>query len=476
MNNQIISTKIWYFFASIKLAIFLLLTLAATSIIGTIIPQSESLQYYEKMFGSFFSNFIYFLGIFDVYHSTWFRLLILLLCLNIIICSVEKLQHVIKIVRAYPSFQASKFRSLKTSKTFLINGSLDNLKHNHFRIIAKKYRYCEITTLDNSFCIYAEKGRWTRLGVYAVHISVIFMLVGGLIGSIFGFEGYINILEGESANQIALKKGNQAHKLPFTIRCDKFSVSFYDSGQPKEYKSKLTILKNNKEVIHKEIVVNQPLRYKGINIFQSNYGVMPKSYLNNSPNEIILNFENKETHMIYEISATIGSSYTLPEGAGTFTIKDYKSESSFGGHDLGPTLFILLSENKKSKSANNSRMVIIPLKYPNFDKMRQGEFVISVSNSEDFLHNEDSKDNYYTGLQVTSDPGVLFVYSGFFIMLIGIYITFFMAHERIFLEANKKDHLIEVFVSGSTNKNKLSMKRKILYLSDVIKNNSSKLK
>ena len=37
--------------------------------------------------------------------------------------------------------------------------------------------------------MFGENGRWTRFGVYSVHLSVVLLLIGGLIGSIFGFDG-----------------------------------------------------------------------------------------------------------------------------------------------------------------------------------------------------------------------------------------------------------------------------------------------
>ena len=45
----------------------------------------------------------------------------------------------------------------------------------------------------------------------------------------------------------------------------------------KTVKRWLTILENGKEVLKKSIVVNDPLTYKGISIYQSSYGMVPNS-------------------------------------------------------------------------------------------------------------------------------------------------------------------------------------------------------
>ena len=60
----------------------------------------------------------------------------------------------------------------------------------------------------------------------------------------------------------------------FTIRNEDFDVSFYDTGAPKEFRSSLTILENDQPVVKKDIIVNDPLRYKGISIFMASYGEM----------------------------------------------------------------------------------------------------------------------------------------------------------------------------------------------------------
>jgi len=59
-------------------------------------------------------------------------------------------------------------------------------------------------------CIFAEKWRWTRFGVYIVHFSVILLLLGGLIGSLFGFKGFAMIPEHEKINSIRIRNTGQA--------------------------------------------------------------------------------------------------------------------------------------------------------------------------------------------------------------------------------------------------------------------------
>ncbi|MGD8725778.1 MAG: cytochrome c biogenesis protein ResB, partial [Desulfobacterales bacterium] len=325
-DNPSAIDQLWKSFASVQLTIGLLLTLAATSIIGTLIPQNQSPEAYLQSFGETLYRIFSLLGIFDLYHSWWFRALILLLVVNIIVCSIDRLQATWKIIFVRnPRFNVARYRRLKSKAEFNHNSAAGSLRERYLAIIARRFRYHRVEDTDQGFAIYAEKGRLTRLGVYVVHLSVVVLLIGGLIGSIFGFDGFVNIAEGETARAIRLQSNNETLPLGFDIRCDDFYVEFYDSGAPKEFRSSLTILKNGNVVKQKDIIVNDPLRYEGINFFQSSYGNLP-------PTELILNFTSLATGMIYSQKATIGKPEVIPENLGTFTLKKYTPQADFRGH------------------------------------------------------------------------------------------------------------------------------------------------
>ena len=438
--------QLWKTFASVNLTIVLLLTLAATSIIGTLIPQNETPVAYVQAFGEFLYRLFALLGLFDMYHSWWFRALILLLVANIVICSIDRLQATWKILFVrYPRFNIARYRKLKNKVDYKDDGDADQLKNRYQPVIARGFRYHRLEDTDDGFAIYGESGRWTRLGVYVVHSSVVLLLIGGLIGSIFGFDGFVNIPEGESVKSIQLRDSDQKMPLGFEVRCDDFNVDFYDSGTPKEFRSRLTILKQGKPVVQKDIIVNDPLRYGGISFYQSSYGNM-------TPNEVILTFTSQATAKIYSQRAAIDAPIVVPENLGTFVLRKYTQQANFRGQNIGAAFIGILTP------LNGSPLeVTLPLRFPRFDRMRKGEVVIAIA---DFLP------RYYTGLQVSRDPGVWVVYIGFILMIIGIYITFFMSHQQICVEVVRKGKKSQVMVAGTSNKNKMGMQKKVTKLSE----------
>ena len=438
--------RLWKLFASVKLTIVLLLTLATTSIIGTLIPQNEAPTAYFETFGAFLYRIFSLLGLFDMYHSWWFRALILLLVANIVICSIDRLQATWKIIFVrHPRFNLARYRQLKNRADSILDGNAEQLKALYQPVIARRFRYHRTEETAEGFAIYGEHGRWTRLGVYVVHFSVVLLLIGGLIGSIFGFDGYVNIPEGESAQSIQLSNSNQKLQLGFEIRCDDFNVDFYDSGAPKEFRSSLTIFKQGKAVVQKDIIVNDPLRYEGISFFQSSYGTMP-------PNEAILNFTSKATGMIYSKRAILKTPLVIDEDLGTFVLQKYTRQANFRGHNIGEAFVGLLTP------LNGSAVeVMLPLKFPSFDRMRKGNVFIAVA---DFVP------RYYTGLQVNKDPGIWVVYAGFILMIVGIYITFFMSHQQVCIDVASQGEKSRIMVAGTSNKNKLGMQKKVTKLSE----------
>lgn len=469
--------NIWDFLASVKLSVVTLLSLAATSVIGTLIPQNEPLDAYVAAFGPFLARLFQVLGFYDLYHAGWFQALIFLLAINLTVCSIERLSSTWKII--FPSKkspQPARFRKLSGRHQLSANGSLEDLRQKLSEQIGRKFGKQQTANTDGGgFCIYAEKWRWTRLGAYVVHISILLLLVGSMMGSLYGFEGFISIPEGESRDQIRLRGSNALHTLDFAIRCDDFNVSFYPDGRPNEFRSELSILENGEPIHRQSIIVNAPLRFRGINVFQSSYGEIGPSMdpqTAKAPESVTLQVvKSGDPQTSHQYVAAVGDEIVLKEEMGKLTIMAYLPNADFRGQPIGPALATLLTPKE-----GQPQQVLLPLRFPSFDKMRKGRLFISVIDQkrEKFTPGQDpaakSNKRYATGLQVTKDPGVPVVYTGFILMIAGCFITFFMSHRQLMVEIVPKGGRHEIHLAGTANKNKPGMQRQVDALKDQIAN------
>ncbi len=424
--------------------------MAVTSIIGTVILQNGSPENYIRLYGQPIYNLIKVFNIDDMYHAWWFLFLIVLLCINIVVCSIERLSSTWKII--FPKqikFNPDRFRKIKNLTSFNHSTDTDQLTKTYESYLEKKVGTTLKVTTDTSIALYAEKGRWTRIGIYFVHASILLLLVGALIGSVFGFKANLNLDEGETSDTAFLAKKRTPVNLGFSIRCNDFDVKFYDTGAPEEFKSNLTIIEDGKESFTKDIRVNHPLRYKGINIFQSSYGTAQPG---GATFEIIQLSNNKTENR----SVNIGEEIKLADNMGQFKLEGFLPHFDFKGNNLGEAFVGSITPKE-----GESFQIALPVKFPTFDKMRKGNLAFVVKKFEN---------KHYTGLQITKDPGIWFVYSGFILMIIGCWVTFFMSHQSYFIEI-KKDATQGsiVSLSGTTNRNSQGMNLKIKKVTSLLK-------
>ncbi len=441
-KNKTIPELIWQFFSSVKLAVYTLVILAITSIIGTIILQNGTSQQYSREYGEAVYNVIKVFNIDDMYHAWWFLALLVTLCINIVVCSIERLSITWKII--FPKkikFNPDRFRKQKNLESFSVNKDASSLYNDYESFLSKTIGKVIKEETGTGIVMYSETGRWTRMGVYVVHLSIILLLIGALIGSLFGFKASMNLDEGATSDTAFIAKKREPVNIGFSIRCNDFNVKFYDSGAPEEFKSNLTIIENGKESFTKDILVNHPLRYKGINIFQSSYG-------SGQPDSVVFDIIRQSDKSVTSQTIKIGEEIQLPADQGSFKLQGFLPNYDFRGNNLGQA-FIGKITFKDAKEIQ----IAIPLKFPTFDKMRKGAFAFVA---------KDFEQKYYTGLQITRDPGVWYVYSGFILMIIGCWVTFFMSHQSLFIEIEKADeNSSKISISGTTNRNNQGMKLKI---------------
>jgi cytochrome c biogenesis protein len=450
--------RIWDIFASVKTAIVLFGLIASTSIIGTIIEQNaepeKNLMVLKRIVGEELAPTAYrvldALGFMDMYHSWWFVTLLVLFALNLIVCSLERLPRVLKIMREPIKPLDSPEKRFPIMATVTVNARPEEIREDVLKAIRGMGFKPENRPLDRGgFQFYADKGAWSRLGVYITHLSILIIMVGAVIGIFLGFKGFLNLPEG-FVSDVAYSRTGQPHKLGFSIKCEDFDVEFYGmSNAPKDYRSRLAVIKNGRVVMRKTIEVNDPLKFEGYTFYQSSYGMVP-----GAEGYAILKVTGPtgQTETVYK---KVGETFVIPGTDIEGKITDFSPAIAFDNQgnpytysDMmnNPAIYVEFKEGGKEKYSG-----WILRRFPSTWQLPDG-------NRVEFI---DYWGVQYTGLQVRKDPGVWIVYLGCIVMAFGLYVAFFMSHRKLWVFVTPSGKQTTIKVLGTANRNRASFQRSV---------------
>jgi len=485
---EIVAEKVWKFFSSVKLAVVLLIILAIVSVIGTVIQQNEAPERYLQEYSQSTVQLFEMLGFFDMYHTWWFVLLLFLFTANLTVCTLERFPHTWKAMKApLKPIEEEALKAVPFKKEISFKGGADKAYDRAQGVLkARGYRVVESKSPENLQLI-TQKGVYSRLGVYITHLSIILIFVGALIGSFFGFKAFLNLPEGAASKVVYLRNepmwdqimaalgiaqspvirnpeaGVPAMPLGYYVRCDSFDVDYYigpsgmPTGMPSEYHSTLSVFNlDGQKILDKRIRVNDPLTFHGITFYQSSYGPVP-----NARGKFVLNIRKKgDTQSAGEtvyvdpgapvyvpsIDRTIKVLGFEPYGMrnpATGQVQFYHTEN---GEFINPTAELEVERGRGGKPAYRT-------------------FIMKTDPGQPYMP-EDYAISYrgyvgarYTGLQVTKDPGVWIVYTGFIMLCIGPLIAFFGSHKKLWVRIRENKGQAVILMAGSANRNRIGFER-----------------
>ncbi len=425
---------LWQYLTSVRLALLALLLIGLGSILGTLLPQQQAAEFYLERFGTVGAVVIERLGLADVFRSPLFLSFIALLLLNLIACSLKRLPEVWRQVRAQPGLQV--YRTLPPRL---------QLTWNHRELPPQQFlqqalprllgRPVVVQETDTTWYL-IQRGRWGRLGPYLIHLSIIIVVIGAVIGSVGGFQGHMDLLTGEATDTLHLSGGRQEKKLDFAVRLDKFQVSYYPNGTPQEFRSDLTFLQEGQPVKSAVLRVNDPVTFGNLTFYQSTYQARPKG-------AVVL--EATLGEKTFTITAPLRQRLELPDHQGMVMV--WKVENSLmglgpavqlayrpasGGH---PLLFWVLADTSRGQPPQPG-----PLAF----RLKELELT------------------YVSGLLVKYDPGVWWVYVGFLLMLPGFWLALFVPRQRWSIALSPRGQgRYRLTVHGVGDRHKLAWQRRL---------------
>lgn len=468
--NKTIIDKIWNFFSSVKVGIWIIVITLLASSIGTIFPQefyippgSNPSLFYQDEYGTL-GKLYYSFGFHNLYSSWWYMLLIASLGVSLIICSLD---------RVVPLHRALKTQRVTRHEGFLqrqrvhgvskVDNQAETIDQAKQLLKSKKY---EIFEEEGN--IVAEKGRFSRWGPYVNHIGLIVFLIGCMLRFFPGMyvDDNIWVREGETV----VVRGTDGE---FFLRNDKFTVDFYDdadarfqdalvrAGSPvvKTYQTSATLFKRVDdgvvgrepelvEVARHDIRVNDPFKFNSFALYQYAFK------------------QNEISQMSFELEEL-----KTGERLGRIDVSTYDPSSIY---DLGNGYLIEIIEYFPDFHFDDNRTPASRSRIPNnpafIFKMitpenEAGEIsFVGIQTNQDIngenthrMRFVDIDMNHVTNLVVRKDHTLGILIVGGIIFMIGLTQGMYWTHRRIWIQKIND----ELWVSAHTNKNWYGLKKDI---------------
>jgi cytochrome c biogenesis protein len=270
--------RIWRWLSSIRVAVVLLIAVAAAALIGTLFPQlppdvaadpaalADWMTLAHDRYGAL-TGLYKTLGFFDVYHSPWFLPLLVLLVLNTAVCTWNRVQSIWRTltrptVRMPDAFfqragQRLAVTGLPRKTAEIVDAYLRRRGYRVFR------QDVGLTTY-----FYADHNWVGRVGTLVTHVAFVALVLAASWGRAVGWR----------ENQLILSPGEPrpvGHGLPITLRSEGFEIVRHPSGMPRDYRAPVTVLENGEEVLRQTIRINAPFTYRGVTFYLASYIPVP---------------------------------------------------------------------------------------------------------------------------------------------------------------------------------------------------------
>ena len=404
--------KVFRLLADLRFSIFILLIISFYGILGTVIEQDQSIEIYKlnypitnPVFGVLSWDRILYLGLDHVYTTWWFLSLIFLFGVSLTLCSFLQQLPSLKIAR-----RCQFFRTISSFSRLKISTLLNQFSNNTLLFRIQEQRY---SIFQQKNMVYCYKGLIGRIAPIIVHFSMILVLLGTIVGSLFGFKAQEIVPKTENFHIQNIIGTGPSSIIPNTAtRINDFWITYTKTKTISQFYSDISILnKQGLEISRKTISVNSPLVYKGIYYYQTDW------------NLIGLRFQNYLNEII---------EYPLVNSFGNQT----KVWLTWISTDTTSTEGILIIVNNLEGYCslyNNLGQFLGNLE---LNETIQFQFPITFL---DILSS--------TGLQIKTDPGIPIIYLGFFFLMISTLISYITYSQIWIIKQNQ-----QIFIGGTTNR------------------------
>ncbi|XP_007042720.2 PREDICTED: cytochrome c biogenesis protein CCS1, chloroplastic [Theobroma cacao] len=262
--------------SNLPLAIGEMFTVAGLMALGTAIDQGEAPEFYfqkypeeNPVWGFFTWRWVLTLGLDHMFSSPIFLGTLVLLATSLMACTFTTQIPLVKAARRWRFLQsADAIRKQEFSDT-LPRASVKDLG---VVLMAAGY---EVFLKGPS--LYAFKGLAGRFAPIGVHLAMLLIMAGGTLSATGSFRGSVTVPQGLNfvVGDVLGPTGflsTPTEAFNTEVHVNRFYMDYYDSGEVSQFHTDLSLFDlNGKEVMRKTLSVNDPLRYGGFTIYQTDW-------------------------------------------------------------------------------------------------------------------------------------------------------------------------------------------------------------
>ncbi|MEN3034567.1 MAG: cytochrome c biogenesis protein ResB [Aquificaceae bacterium] len=422
--------------ADLRFAVLLMIVIGFLSMLGsTYVPQRQSIGFYIDRFGFEKGLWFWKLWISDVFSSWYYLGSIALLGLSLIACSYRRLPSVFK--QAFAKVDLTNVKDRLRDKNVISIEKVSEQKLEEFlKTFGKHKKWQE----GERTYFFAQKGRFSRLGVYVVHLGLLVVMAGGLIDGIFGFRGNILIPEGGRSSETALIPSGKVKELPLQIELKDFRIVSYGEEASKRsrvvsqaisdaiasFESDIVIFSQDGERASK-VAVNKPVEVGQYRLFQATYSMLPEA-----GNVKLAIFDKSKASdpqngYLGSVSLSAGSVSEFKDMLLAIDRSTLNLENEALGAQgiLKPALMV--------KVVLNGETFDVPVIYsPELSFFAQSQ----MENSDKFPYLfflTEFEPRFISGFQISYQPGVPLIWAGSFMIVFGMMLAFYTNHKKVFV-------------------------------------------
>jgi cytochrome c biogenesis protein len=291
----------------------------------------------------------------------------------------------------------------------------------------KRHNY-HVATDDSEGTIHltAVKNRLSPLGTTFSHLSIIILILGFIIGSVWGFENPAFIVsEGD--------KRDVGFGTNLSLLLISFADEYWETGAPKDFRSEVVVYRDGLEVKRGIIRVNEPLGYDGVSFYQSFYGPSAELAVKNEDGKEVYR-GNLPLAEIVEINGV-----TRPIGGVTIP------GTELHAYIIGP-VSALVDPDLKTGQAGIEIYVGNATEPVATDILEQGKPVNLAGLEFTYLSR-----NQFSGFIVKRDPGTWLIWLASALFLLGIFLVFYFPRREVhaFIKAGTGGSILTLGASST---------------------------